>query len=167
MSKERDALLAAIPSVATPDSWEPFVECLSDVLGGAAVTLGLGFRRASRIGPVAAAQITAEYRQSYVGRYRACDPWVPRLLERPGRSVVFGYEVVPTALLVRTEFYTGWMEPQGLLPTLTINALVAGVRTLSTLTVFRRRNTRNLEIEDLTLVRSILSQLQRAMERGA
>ena len=168
-SRETRMVLAKrLEEVATRRaSWSPWVEELSAAFGEAAVLLAFGATATARPGAVLTVGIAPEFRRTYAQRYYAGDPWRQRLGTISSR-IVFGYEVLPRPLLLRSEFYTDWMAPQGFHDVPTINGVIrAHSGAGAALAIFRARKTPMLQIEDLILLRELLPELQRALTRHA
>lgn len=134
------------------------------MLGGAAVLLTLRPPRFDDPGSVIAVGVAESFVRSYAETHYLYDPWVQRWAgQRPG--VGFGYELVPRWDLLRTTFYQKWIAPQDLRPDLSIVGLLLerDNQPLSTFAAFRRRGTRLFKLEDLSLLRRVLPDLQQAV----
>lgn len=160
------SLIVATAAAATdPAMWQPCIEEVSAILGGAAVMLTLRPPRHGDPGCVVAAAIAPDFIRTYVETHYAHDPWVERMATH-GPGIRFGYELVPRWHLLRSQFYRAWMVPQALLPELSIVLILKhGTRPLSTLAVHRRSDTRMLRLEDVHLLRRLLPHVQRAVRR--
>lgn len=52
--------------------------------------------------------------ETYERYYIRINPWTGAAGKHPDGTVLFGYEMVDPAVLVKTEFYNDWLRPQGL-----------------------------------------------------
>jgi hypothetical protein len=101
-------------TVGRPDGWNTFIDALTRCYGGAIGVL-LVHDTATRNGfAQASAQIERDQVDAYKRYYASVNPWIPQLERRPIGVAAPAEFSLPRADLLKTEFYSDFLRPNGL-----------------------------------------------------
>lgn len=106
-----------------------------------------------------APQCESSYNESYARYYHFVNPLLPRVVFEPVGTVQTDDMIIPKSELIRTEFYTDFLVPQGVGSMVSTVVHVEGG--LTTISAHRRRV---FEAEDIQLFERLTPHLQRAVE---
>ena len=146
-------------------AWQAFVEALSDAYGGASVGFALqlpGFPRPE--GALYAVGFKPEYRAIFAEFVIRGLPWEEARRKNFIGRFGLASEVFPDAQVVDTDYYRGWMEPQGLAPVGPIGHTLAleGDRPVASVAIFRTRPAIPWKPKDLVLGNLLVPHLAQA-----
>ena len=110
----RDLIGLVYQEAVSTTCWPTFLARLAEFLDGDAGCLSTHDFRSDAGAILSAAGISPEFVQSYGSSYASLNPWLKeeRYYHLPG-TIVTGRQVVGHRELVETEFYNGWLRPQG------------------------------------------------------
>lgn len=100
---------------AEPDaaSWRDAARLIEQATGGlAAITYE--DVRSGAVDIMIAPTLDDGFAASYASHYVRTNPWLPLLPEHPGELPLDGDALLDPAVLLRSEYYTDWLKPQGL-----------------------------------------------------
>jgi DNA-binding CsgD family transcriptional regulator/PAS domain-containing protein len=142
----RHEQLLAFLYEATEDTkaWTRFVELLGDTLGGSAVILSLPHPAPGLPGRVIAPALEERFVASYQRSYFSADPFWEVMRSGEVGSVFKGTLEALPADFRTSAFYKEWLEPQGLLPSRFLGALLANDSEAgaASIAIFSRRGAR-------------------------
>ena len=105
---------AAYAAVTDAGRWSGVLGGLVGLVGGVSgVMLSLN-RNTGAARMLASANMDPHYQEVYAAHYREIDPWSPGVVDRAVGVVVPTEERLPHRDLIRTEFYSDWLRPQGI-----------------------------------------------------
>lgn len=145
-----------------PKAWNPVIEAVEEVLGGAAAALHLDFvlpEPHSLFAP----SIDPVHIGSFIAHYGANNPYAPHLSSLVVDRVSWGREVVSREALEASEYYGDWMVPQRFSnrPTFVACAERTGPSGIM-LGVHHREGRRDFTAQDAAFVTSLLPHLRQA-----
>ena len=152
-------------SVIEPNSWNTFLERLSEALGGAAIQLSL---RLPDVLPSAGAYfrvgLDEAYHEIFLKYALEGLPWGSIDADIFRGRFGLASEVISNEEIANTPLYHEFMKPQGLAPSWPICNLIHTEegRPLSGMTIYRREGGREIDADDLALLDSLVPHLVRA-----
>ncbi len=148
---------------AEPDAWVAVLERFRDAFRGTGSVLASHDFASGRGRIHDAVGCAPEYVRSYAERYAARDVWIKRerALRTPG-AVWTGRQIVSDRELVESEFYAGWVRPQGWFHTIRAVVDRQGDEVWY-LAVAAPRSARPYGAGDLALLRRLAPHVQRAL----
>jgi DNA-binding CsgD family transcriptional regulator len=151
-------------AAAAPEHWPAFLGPLCQELQTTTIHLSFRLPTDGDRGVLLSLGMDRRFEDSYRSYFHLRDPWT-HLLGMEEEGGVRGLEeFVPTAALVRTEFYNEWMRPQNLLHGFSALLYKSGPRQLaSSLAGFREKSSGPFREEDLARIRHLVPHLQRAL----
>lgn len=109
----RHVVEAVIRAAVDPEAWQGVTDALVGAVPGArAVVVGYNAAEASGVS-AAYSGYDPSFRQSYEAHYNRIIPGLSRRLALPVGEVVHDRRIVPEKELLRSEFYSDWLRPQG------------------------------------------------------
>jgi DNA-binding CsgD family transcriptional regulator/PAS domain-containing protein len=153
-------------AVIEPDSWNAFIQDVSDLLGGPAIQMSLRLPD-SLTGPDTFRSVGLDeaYQPAFIKHVLEGLPWVS--IGHAAYEARFGSaaEVLPDDHPIEdTAFYRDFMEPQGLSADWPVVHMIAHDQgmPLSGIMIYRRKGGREFEDDDLALLDSLVPHLSRA-----
>lgn len=98
---------------ADPDDWGRVAGLVSAAIGGP-FKISVEDPRTPAAAFVASDGLDAAFRAAYAHHYVGRNPWMQAAVGHPEMAVSFGDEMVEARTLLASEFYNGWLRPQGL-----------------------------------------------------
>ncbi len=152
-------------AVIEPDSWNAFIQDVSDLLGGPAIQMSLRLPD-SLTGPDTFRSVGLDeaYQPAFIKHVLEGLPWGS--VGHAAYEARFGSaaEVLPDRPVEGTAFYRDFMEPQGLAADWPIIHMIAQQEgmPLSGIMIYRREGGREFEVDDIALLDSLVPHLSRA-----
>lgn len=98
-------------SALDPARWQNTIKQLSELFGGPGGIFVQDMETASAGFYVGT--ISEKFVRSYADHYAQVNPWLPRVKDAPSGTVVLAHNLLPPSEYEQTEFFNGWMRPQG------------------------------------------------------
>jgi len=152
-------------AVIEPDSWNAFIQDVSDLLGGPAIQMSLRLPDAvPDLDTFRSVGLDETYQPAFIKHVLEGLPWGSLGNETYEARFGSAKDVLPDRPVEETAFYRDFMEPQGLAadwPIIHMIAQEAGMP-LSGIVIYRRKGGREFEVDDLALLDSLVPHLSRA-----
>jgi len=100
-----------------PARWPEALAALSDLFHGHSTLFSQDDRRPG-VNVAAWARFEPQALQAYSDHYGAINPWMAKVGDAAAGTLAVGHRLIRDSELMRTEFYDGWLKPQGLRDTL-------------------------------------------------
>jgi DNA-binding CsgD family transcriptional regulator len=143
--------------------WDPLLSEVKQFLGGSAIALISYDFKHNRGSILLANGHNQKYLRSYASDQAHQNPWLARERDyRPPGIIHVGEQLVPEHQLLRTKFYSQWLQPQDLHHRLCA-VLSREQATAVFLEVMRPRHSAGFSHDDVERCRSLLPHLQRAL----
>ena len=166
---QKDKLLRDLISLAyqeTNDSvwWPALLERLAEFLDGGAACFSTHDFHSGAGAIRGAAGLNPKYVESYGSYYASLNPWLrdERHYRLPG-AIVTGRQAIKHRELIETEFYSGWLKPQGFFHRI-CGVLSSENGSVAYVELLRPKANRCFGRRELALLGRVLPHLQRAFD---